>query len=242
MNAIFGLTSLIAISTTLVFSPILRGASQAPLSKRTPKIIAALLPKDAVIPNRLPKQIGDPLLLTAWVFLYNQQEEVTLHDGIVLSGRGLSMFALENEVAVTWVSSEICGGSSCAHRYVCTSQACIENYADTEPKVIHLTTELNRNNGKSFSYLVKTLAHELYHLTLPFGPVATSLYEEYWAFYLGTQISAAGWMEFEQYNPLKAICLERWFLVYGLEAYDGTDLYPYGFQAEVDRTSQVCTP
>ena len=202
----------------------------------------AFLPQGYETPTQLPAQIEDPFLLAAWLYLYNQQEPVSIHDGIQLTGRNLALLAVEKDISIRWGSKDICGGNSCARRYICSNQECIDNYASTEPLIIFLTTELKANTQKNFSYLVKTLAHELYHQTLPFGPVATSLYEEYWAFYIGTQISKAGWMEFEQYNPLKAICLERWFQVYGLEAYDNTDLYPTNLQADVDRTSQVCSP
>lgn len=249
MKVIILLGGFIAIPAVLLakiispFTPVSQNqTSPNTAHNRSIKAYQSFLPQAYQTPAQLPSKIQDPLLLTAWLYLYNQQEPIEIHDGIIVTGRTLAQFALENDIAVVWNPGEICNGTSCARRYICSTQACLDSYTSTEPQIIYLTPELQDNTPKSFGYLIKTLAHELYHLTLPFGPVATSLYEEYWAFYIGTQVSKTGWMEFDLYDPLKAVCLERWFLVYGLERYDNTEAYPVSLPAQVDQTSVVCTP
>ena len=218
-----------------------------PLSSDLPEDYTSLLPEGYAVPARLPATIEDPLLLTAWVYLYNQQEPVVIHDGIIVTGRGLAELVFEHSIPVLWGSDTVCDGSSCAKRTLCADKECVANDQNKDGNPIYIALKLQDAGHpldagkKAFPWLVKTLAHELYHQMQPFGPVPTSLYEEYWAFYIGTQVSKAGWMEFNGYNPLKSACLKRWFLVYGLETYSGVDLYPFTLQAEVDRVSETCT-
>jgi hypothetical protein len=239
---LINLVTLAACSTAQLDTQSMQTVNAVPIENPLPETFLSLLPEDFTMPDHRPTRVNDSLLLAAWVFLYNQVEPVTIHNGRVLSGRSLAQSVIDNDIAITWGSEDICGGSSCARRYICSSQECIENYVSTEPKIVYITADLNRNTRKSFAYLVKTLAHELYHLTLPFGPVASSLYEEYWAFYIGTQISKAGWMEFDRYDPHKAACLERWFVVYGLGAYDELEVYPTNLNIAVDTASTICMP
>jgi len=236
VKILINLTSLITVAFTM-----LRGNAVQTADASLPSQLENWLPDGISIPEQLPSEIKDPILLAAWVVLYNHIEPVRLYAGMTLNGRSLAEFAREKNIPVLWGSDEICNGSSCARRITCASLACLQEYQEQPIQPIYVKAQLKEPGEKQLSYLVKVLAHEIYHQTLPFGPVKTSLYEEFYAFYIGTQISKAGWMKFEDYDPLKAVCLKRWFVVYTPKAYQDLDLYPISLTEEVDLLSETCT-
>jgi hypothetical protein len=90
--------------------------------------------------------------------------------------------------------------------------------------------------------LAGALAHELYHRTQPFGPVVSSLYEEYWAYYVGAKIAHIEWLKFDGYDPDIGACLRAWFVDHAHMKYLAKDIYPITLKSEVDTTSEVCIP
>jgi hypothetical protein len=199
-----------------------------------------LLPAEYEIPADMPTTIEDPHLLAAWVFLYNQTEPITIHDGRTIIGRDLALRVIELGILVRWGSEEECGGNSCARRFACHDMDCIENYQPEKIYPIYLSQRYQDTKNVTLARLAGSLAHELYHHTLPFGPVSTNLYEEYWAYYIGAQVEKARWAIFDRYNPNSTACLMAWFRVHGQTGYFGSDVYPMTLDTPVDTTSEVC--
>lgn len=114
---------------------------------------------------------------------------------------------------------------------------------DINPGVdpIYIRAAIQTEGEGRMADLVDTLAHEIFHYTLPYGPVKNTLYEEYSAFFLGAQISGARWIKFEEYNPLNPACLVKWFNDnHLLEGYERFKAYPASALASVDTSSSTC--
>jgi len=200
----------------------------------------ALLPDGYEIPAALPATIEDPHLLAAWVFLYNQTDPITIHDGMTITGRELAQLVVEIGILVRWGSEEECNGNSCARRFTCPDMDCIENYQSEKVYPIYISQRFQDSENITLARLAGSVAHELYHHTLPFGPVSTNLYEEYWAYYIGAQVEKARWAIFERYDPNSEACLMAWFRVHGQTGYFGSDVYPMTLDTAVNTTSEVC--
>ena len=213
---------------------------ELPLASRLPEAFRSLLPEDYEIPAKLPQTIEDPHILAAWIYLYNQTAPIIVHDGSSLTGRSLAETVLNQNIPVQWGSDEICNGNSCSKRFICEDADCIENFQAEKVYPIYISQRYQDTTNITLARLAGSLAHELYHHQLPFGPVDTSLYEEYWAYYVGAQIEQAKWAIFEGYNPNSSACLKAWFRSHGQTGYFGSDEYPSTLQIEVDRTSEVC--
>ena len=59
--------------------------------------------------------------------------------------------------------------------------------------------------------LANELAHEAFHRMRYFGPVMISQYEEYWAFYIGSQVVKADYPKFAGIDPQDPQQLQTWF-------------------------------
>jgi len=179
------------------------------------------LPPGVVVPNRLPTQIRDPHLLVAWIELYNHTEPITLWDGRTLTGRDLAQFVFDNEIPVVWDADNVCGGSSCSV-LTCTDAGCV--YAGQSPGVdpLYIRPTLQ---GDAVGTL-NALAHEIFHRTQPFGVVADTKFEEYWAFRVGNLIAPKTWPVFDGYDPMVSGWLFLWLRDNGMGAYYSLADYP----------------
>jgi hypothetical protein len=244
MKAIFFLTNLIvnltiALNTAIPQNSGLSEAAvmEAPLKDRLPSAYRELLPQDTEIPARLPAKITDPFLLAAWVVLYNQTDPITIHDQITLSGRSLAEIVLAKNVEILWSSNEICNGNSCSLRPTCKDAACVVSYKRTKLNPVYISLRYNEETPEMLVKLAGSLAHELYHYQWPFGPIETTLFEEYWAYYIGSQIRQDHWGEFNSYNPYNAACLKSWFADMAVQGYYTAQAYPFTLKADVDLSS-----
>lgn len=215
---------------------------ELPLADRLPEAYRSLLPEGSEIPSQLPATIEDPHLLAAWIFLYNQASPITVFDGSVLTGRSLALSVIEQDTPVRWGSDQVCSGNSCAKRFICKDMDCIASYTADEVFPIYISQRYQDTQNITLARLAGSLAHELFHHAQPFGPVDTSLYEEYWAYYVGAQVEQAKWAIFDGYDSKSAACLMAWFRVHGQTGYFGGDAYPMTLVVEVDTTSDVCLP
>ena len=246
MKKIIILVNLISLIFLAACSPdgetnqLLNSIQELPLANRLPDQYLSLLPTDYIIPEILPITIEDPYLLTAWIYLYNQTESISVPDHLNLSGRSLAETVIEQNIPIQWGDDTICNGNSCAKRYICQDIECAANYQADKVYPIYVSQRYQDREKTTLARLAGSLAHELYHYQLPFGPVDTSLYEEYWAYYVGAQIEQAKWAIFDRYNPNSSACLKAWFRSHGQTGYFGADEYPMTLQAEVDRTSEIC--
>jgi hypothetical protein len=248
MKKIITLTNLVFLITLAACDPkpndpfSMNVALELLLNDHLPEIYRSLLPIEYIMPTQLPSTINDPHLFVAWIYLYNQNDPITIHDGSTLTGRDLAMVVIERSVPVSWGSKLICNGNSCAKRFACENMECVENFKPDEVYPIYISQRYQDTENITLARLAGSLAHELYHYILPFDSVQTSLYEEYWAFYIGAQVEQAKWAIFDPYDPNTAACLMAWFRVHGQKGYFGSDIYPMTLETPVDTTSEVCLP
>ena len=62
-------------------------------------------------------------------------------------------------------------------------------------------------------YLMGEMAHEIFHATAPFGQNADTLYEEYWAFYVGACVAGLSTTTIQLYDPLSPDDLSQYFII-----------------------------
>lgn len=206
----------------------------------TPKLFSKLAPKETV--SQQSPAILDPMILQAWYKLDQQTQPVRLWDGRIISGHDLAQFAVKHAIRIVWGSADICNGNSCS-RQSCTREGyCSQFLKDSRQHPIYITPTL-RDNQNLLDELVDTLGHELFHYTLPFGPVDDTLFEEYLALYVGAVVSGKGLTEFEQTNPYQPACLALWFFNHNMyDGYRQLFVYPAKVIAEVDTTATTCAP
>jgi hypothetical protein len=233
-------TTVIVINLGLgACAPALSPVYEAPLGSSLPEAYKRLLPAGMETPERLPAKITDPLLLAAWVYLYNQVEPIEIHNDETTSGRQLALYALENNVPVEWGSDEICRGNSCSFRAMCEDEKCVTKYRSKKVNALYLSLRYHEATAEMLPNLAGSMGHELYHHQLPFGPVKTALYEEYWAYKIGGSISKADWATFEGYYPLDEASLVKWFDDHNWQGYTDRDVYPFTLKAEVNQALSV---
>lgn len=176
---------------------------------------------DQAIPSVLPTTIQDPMLMEAWIRLYNHQAPIQLWDGRTLTGRDLAQYLLSQAIPVVWDTDQVCGNGSCNLQY-CTVDTCThdDGKPGVEPIYIHLTKAADMQS------LLGTLAHETFHRTQPFGAVWDTRFEEYWAFRIAANISGADWPNFGNYDPLDAGHLNLWIKENNLDPYFELQEYP----------------
>jgi hypothetical protein len=194
----------------------------------------ASLPEDLTIPPVLPAGIQDPVLLTAWVRLYNHQEPIQLWDGSTLSGRQLAQYAVDHNLPVVWDTAHICQGGDCSLRY-CERHSTLcpfENRLDPGIQPIYIAA-MPEAQGANMQFLVGTLAHEIFHRTQPFGAVSDTKFEEYWAFRIGAAIGRNAAPNFNGIDPLVSGELYIWLLKNKLSFYFGLPEYPASVAALV---------
>lgn len=209
-------------------------------SGRQPKINLDLLPEDAVIPQSLPNTIRDPLLLTAWVYLYNQDEPFQMWDGSSLSGQMLAQFIIEHKITVKWGSAEICNNNSCTPRPVCSDEKCLAKYTEIGDYPIRIALRFQDSQADDLPTLAGSLAHEIYHHMEPHGKIRSTLFEEYWAFYTGKQISGDPTLDFKGYKPLNPTCLKLWLSQNDRTGYE-LEMYPASILDHVDASNPNCS-
>ena len=190
------------------------------------------------MPTELPTSIHDPLLMAGWIYLYNQERTFQLWDGSSLSGRMLAEFVFENNITILWGTPDICHGISCSPKPVCTKEPCTGENLEFSP--IYITASLKNVPEGEIIRLVELIAHEIFHHTQPFGFVYDTLFEEYWAFYVGMQVVQNVWGDFDRYNSRNNACLKLWFMEHGLTVYFGIDPYPQSMISSVNLDAVNC--
>jgi hypothetical protein len=242
MKKIIILSHLITLITLAACSPSqsMSAVYELPSTSELTEAYSSLLPEGYEVPGRLPNTITDSYLLTAWLYLYNQTDAIKIQDGSTITGNDLAMLVITRSIEIRWGSEQICNGNSCSERTICHNQDCIEKYDVNQEYPIFISPRFHDTAEFTLARLAGSIAHELYHHTLPFGPVDTNLYEEYYAFYVGAQIEQADWAIFEGYDPTVSACLKAWFRVNAKQGYLGSDEYPMTLTTPVDTHSQVC--
>jgi hypothetical protein len=171
------------------------------------------LDANLIVPEILPTTIKDPILLEGWIRLYNRTQTCKLWDGSTLSGQQLALYILNNGVVVTWNTDSPYGDISWTDR--------------GETGNIYINPGLQKSYEMQMVNLVNTMAHETFHRTIPFDQEEDTLYEEYWAFYVGSCVSGQVNADYIHYNPLSPDSLKNWFKYNSRPGYlDDYPLYP----------------
>jgi hypothetical protein len=221
MNKIIFFISLIAVLTTSgCQNSQMVALAAAPETKLdiTAEVEAMHLPADLIVPAILPTTIEDPILLEGWIRLYNRTQTCKLWDGYSLSGQQLAQYILDHGVVITWNTDPVYGEISWTDRGVTGN--------------IYINPELKESYEMRMVNLVGTMAHETFHRTTPFGQVEDTLYEEYWAFYVGACVSGQANADYDHFNPLSPDSLRKWFKYNSRDGYlDDYPLYPQSVAA-----------
>ena len=227
-------------------------ASQPAASSRS--AIVARLPAGLIVPAILPAGVQDPMLLEAWIRLYQQQDPIHLWGDVTVSGRGLALYMLEHAIPLVWDTGNVCGNGSCSV-LSCAESRC--TYDDGKPApqggdpAQHLSglgvpgvapIYVALVEQGDMPSLVSTLAHEIFHRTQPFGPVRGTRFEEFWAFLVGARVSKSAWPTFGAFDPLIPEQLNLWLRLNGLAYYFQYPEYPAAVASQVHQTTASGDP
>jgi hypothetical protein len=172
---------------------------------------AIQLPVDIAVPETLPTTIQDPILLEGWIRLYNSTQNCELWDGYSLTGQELAQYVVDQAVVITWNTSPIYIGS----------------WVDRDnTKIIFINPDLKEETEMQMINLVGEISHEIFHDLTPFNQKGDTLYEEYWAFYVGACVSGQSLKSFYT-HPMSSGSLTQWFKANNRGNYLGEyEMYP----------------
>jgi hypothetical protein len=181
--------------------------------------------------------IQDELILAGWDALHSMTEPVQLADGMVVSGESLAQFLVESQIPVVWGSEAICGGSSCSKQYCTLDGDC--SFEDGQPGIdpIYLNNAIRSQSTGMIERLARELGHEAFHRMQVFGSGKITQIEEYWAFYLDTQLVKADYPSFDGVDPQNPQQLAGWFTNRSMPGYLRLDPYP-GVPVQVVQVEQ----
>jgi len=176
--------------------------------------------------------IQDELILDGWNTLRGMKEPIQLGDGVVVSGESLAQFLVDSQIPVVWGSEAICGGSSCSKQYCTLDGDC--SFEDGQPGIdpIYLNSAIRSQSSRMIERMARELGHEAFHRMQVFGSGKITQIEEYWAFYLDTQLVKADYPSFNGVDPQDPQQLAAWFTTHGLRGYLRLAPYP-GIPAQV---------
>jgi hypothetical protein len=190
------------------------------------------LAPELVIPAALPAGLVDPILLEAWIRLYNHSEPFVLWDGTIINGRALAENLRDRAIPLVWDIQGMCRNASCSRQF-CMGEMC--TYDDGQPGVDPIF--FFPGHGTQMTSLVATLAHESFHRMQPFGPVHDTRFEEFWACKLSAAFDPASGFTFEGYDPLVAGYLTLWIRDNNVPNYFALPDYPPSIAAEIARSA-----
>jgi hypothetical protein len=202
--------SLIVIALSVIISQSAcapkAAAPEVSLEVPRPTLDLKDLPPILEIPSVLPTTIQDTKLLGAWIRLYNRPGPIFQWDGSLLTGKGMAQLILDQAIPVVWDTQKNCSGYGCSVCY-CGDHTCTFDgeYPVADPIYIDPALKADPNA------LLGTLTHEIYHRMEPFGGVRDTLFEEYSAYAVETQITHAAWPVFGIFDPLVPDQIIQWF-------------------------------
>jgi len=176
--------------------------------------------------QRQTPAIQDELILAAWAELSSMKETIQIGDGVAVSGESLAQFLVESQIPVVWGSDEICDGSSCSKQYCTLGGEC--SFEDGQPGIdpIYLNSAVRAQGSGRLERLVRELGHGSFHRMGFFGSGVITRVEEYWDFYLDTQLVQADYPSFNGVDPQNPQQLAGWFTNHGMPGYLRLDPYP----------------
>jgi hypothetical protein len=182
-----------------------------------------------------PAAIKDALLQQAWVYLARQTDAIQLWDGHSLSGSQLAQMVLDDHIRVVWDTQNVCQGYNCSPRSICAATQCP---AKDYPIYMGLyTRDVGANNIASLAAL---LGHEIFHHSQPFGKVADSQFEEYWAYFIQSHLENSAWKNEVQKDTFNPVCLHQWFVDHRMTHYFAYNPYPASVTAQVQSSADTC--
>ena len=242
------------------FAAITAGAASQPAASNRSAIVARL-PAGLIVPAVLPAGVQDPMLLEAWIRLYQQQDPIHLWGDVTVSGRDLALYMLEHAIPLVWDTRNVCGNGSCSV-LSCAEDRCTYDAGKPAPQGGEGPTpqggEVPTPQGaevpgvepiyvalvkqSDMPSLISTLAHEIFHRTQPFGPVRGTRFEEFWAFWIGARVSKSAWPSFGAFDPLDPQHLNLWLRLNGLGYYFQYPEYPAAVASQVHQTTASGDP
>jgi hypothetical protein len=262
-------TTLITLLSLAAFSIVDQRIASAITARAAPEpaalnrpVIVARLPAGLIVPAVLPAGVQDPMLLEAWIRVYQQQDPIHLWGNVTVSGRGLALYMLEHSIPLVWDTGNVCGNGSCSV-LSCAEDRCTYDdgkpapqggdpaqhlsglgvpapHGGEVPSVAPIYVALLKQGD--MPSLISTLAHEIFHRTQPFGPVRSTRFEEYWAFLIGARVSKSAWPTFGAFDPLNPEQLNLWLQLNGLAYYFQYPEYPAGVASRVSPVSSAGDP
>jgi hypothetical protein len=154
------------------------------------------IPFYLAVPETLPTTIQDPILLEGWIRLYNSTQNCEVWDGYTLTGQMLAQYVIDQDVVIAWNTSTMWIGS----------------WVDRDHTGnIYINPGLKEETEMQMVNLVSEMSHEIFHHSTPFNQKADTLYEEYWAFYVGACVSGQSLEDFYT-HPMSSGSLTQWFI------------------------------
>lgn len=190
---------------------------ETPLQPADEFEVGKSIPVEARIVQTLSKLIADDQLREVWFYLYQQPQVLDFSENVRLCGHDLAMYIIEHRIPIIRSEEPPCTGAACSI-ISCWGEECLYVNEDGV-KPIYIRLSGNSLDYSEFSFLVDTMAHEIFHRMQLFGHVDVTQYEEYLAFYVGAKLLGSDWGEFEDYDLLNRSCLQRWFRHHGLDVY-----------------------
>ncbi|UCH61471.1 MAG: hypothetical protein JSV61_08295 [Anaerolineales bacterium] len=183
-------------------------------------------PVDARLGQKQLPAIQDEMILAGWNNLHSMQEPIQVGDGVLLSGQTLAQFLVESQIPVVWDSEGLCGGSSCSRQFCTLDGDC--SFEDGQPGTdpIYLNDAIRVQSSGAMERLARELGHEAFHRMQFFGAGKITQIEEYWAFYLDTQLVKADYPGFDGVDPQDPERLAGWFTKHNMMSYLRLDPYP----------------
>jgi hypothetical protein len=225
MKKIFLLIILVNMANILLYNPVYATSS-------TPKPATSWISDG----QPQPATIQDPILLKAWEYLYNQDEPFQMWDGSMMSGKKIAQTVLDRHIVIAWDPFHV------------------DAYYAYSPRIpwdvapirmlnipIYISPAFKDPSTENIEYLAGLISHELYHHSLPFGSVQDTLFEEYWAHIIQSNIAIKAWAEEPQHDSLNPFCLRKWFEDHDYYNYlNEFSLYPEAVASLVKESPEFC--
>ena len=194
------------------------------------------LPVNTQTPQSWPAIIQDPQILAAWVYLYTHDQTIQIWDGKQVTTRNLAQLALDHHFVIEWSTPDNCQ-FSCTDRPICD-----EDHTCVDPSLMEYGIFLNPELRQSTDIVMiaGTLAHELFHHSEPFGKGKDTLFEEYWAFSIGSSITGDYLAALQTASVYQPHCLEQWFNGNSRREFYQMPVYPQAIAILEDDVQALC--
>jgi hypothetical protein len=185
--------------------------------------------------SKLPATIKDAMLLNAWQYLYSQTQPIQMWDGSSLTGQQLAQLVIDERISIVWDTKNVCNGYNCAPRSICADANC-----NAKDYPVYMALYAKEEITKNIASLAALMGHEIYHHSEPFGKVADTQFEEYWAYTIQSNIENSAWKNEVQKDTLNRHCLRQWFVDHKMTHYLDQTAYPQSISSQMKSSAAYC--